>query len=469
MITKRALSLVDRRTPVVLLAAALAGCTGEAPCAGEACSGIDPIAAAPTPAPPRSGTLTADFRAHLQPGAKTITFERLDGRTGAPGTRPQDLTDLTVTQDTIPGSGPGNSVELVTNSVGYNGQCPTGFQSNSFCGNVTLRHFYDLALSDVHVQVTKVTDAGNVVIGGHGGINNDPSLHGLDASQGLWKYTSAGASSAGGVGRSPDNQATRDWVFANPDDADTWIYLRVVASLYPTMWFDPGYTTFQSAPLQAGQPGIIHYDYARNTACRGTNWRMVASFFGPNTNSHDITFPGHAGDTSLDVAFAVPFGNPPTFYFRNLDDTGCSKFDSNNSSNWNGSSQSSTPVLHFKPNYSQYVEGTLKVGSTLGVDYDLKRLNACIGVDSYDRLPSGQAATMYYNFPNLGASFTGVSLTGLPYGVPGTINGQSGQLQVAPTIQVPSGASQIIVYFQGGPNACYDSNNSANYTFAILP
>jgi hypothetical protein len=469
MITKRALSLVDRRTSVVLLAVALAGCTGEAPCAGEACSGLDPVAAAPTPAPSRAGTVSADFRAHLQPGAKTITFERLDGRSGAPGTRPQDLTDLTVTQDTVPGSGPANTVELVTNSVGYNGQCPTGFQTNSFCGNVTLRHFYGLALSDVHVQVTKVTDAGNVVIGGHGGINNDPSLHGLDASQGLWKYTSAGASSAGGVGRSPDNQATRDWVFANPDDADTWIYLRVVASLYPTVWFDPGFTTFQSAPLQAGQPGIIHYDYSRNPSCRGTNWRMVASFFGPNTNSHDLTFPGSAGGTSLDVAFAVPFGNPPKFYFHSADDTGCTQYDSNNGANWSGSSQNGTPVIHFKPGFSQVVEGTLKVGSTLTVDYDLTRLHNCIGVDSYDRLPSGQTATMYYNFPSLGASFTGVSLTGLPYGVPGTINGQSGQLQVAPTIALPSGANEIDIYFQGGPTACYDSNNSANYKFAISP
>ena len=163
------------------------------------------------------------------------------------------------------------------------------------------------------------------------------------------------------------------------------------------------------------------------------------------------------------------FGTPPKFYFHSADDTGCNQYDSNNGSNWSGSSQNGTPVIHFKPDYSQYVEGTLKVGSTLTVDYDLTRLHNCIGVDSYDRLPSGQTATMYYNFTSISAPYTGVSLTGLPYGVPGTINGQSGQLQVAPTITVPSGATNMFIYFQGGPTACYDSNNNANYTFSISP
>jgi hypothetical protein len=465
MYTERSPSMQARRSLVAriglfaLIAATSLGCAVEPESAG--------IEAA-APAPPPQGFITADFRAHLQPGARKITFERVRDHAGEPGIGPQDVTDLTITQDTIAGSGPANSVELVTNTVGYDAACPSGFQSGTFCGNVTFRHFYGLSLSDVHVQVTKVTDVNGAVITGHGGINNDASLHGLDPSQGLWKYTATGASNSGVVGRSPNNQATRDWVFANPDNADTYIYLRAVASLYPTEWFNPGYTTTQSAPPQGGQPGIIHYDYSRNTACRGTNWRMVASFFGAYTGSHDITVPGHAGDTSLDVHFAVPFGTDGGFYFRNLDDTGCSQYDSNNSANWHATLQTPTPAIHFKPGYAQVVEGTLKAGGTIAVDYELKRL-ACLAIDSNDRLPSGQLAMAYYRFPNLGASFTGVSLTGLPYGVPATVNGKTGELQVAPTIQVPVGANQIEFYFQGNNSNCYDSNNSNNYFFTISP
>lgn len=462
MKTTRGLSTWVRRTPLGVLGVIAVASLG---CAGEAGDGGSESAA---PAPPREGVITADFRAHLQPGSRKITFERLGTRAAAPGLTPQDVTDLQITQDTIAGSGPQSSVELVTNTVGYDTECPAGYQSNSFCGNVTFRHFYGLSLSDVHVQVTKVTDLNDVVITGHGGVNNDAAIHGLDASQGLWKYTGAGASNSGVVGGSPDNQATRDWVFANPDNADTYIYLRAVASLYPTEWFNPGYTTTQSAPPRAGQPGIIHYDYSRLPTCRGTNWRMVASFFGAYTNSHDLTFPGHSGDTSLDVHFAVPFGNDAAFYFHNLDDTGCSAYDSNNNANWHATLQGPSPVLHFKPGYTHAVEGTLQAGGTITLDYELRRL-PCLSIDAYDRLTSGQAAMFYYRFPNLGSAFTGVALTGLPYGVPGTINGQSGELQVAPTIQVPAGANEIEIYFQGNNSNCYDSNNSANYFFSISP
>jgi hypothetical protein len=184
-------SFTARRASLALLGALTAaslGCAGEAPCEGEAqCGGL----AAIPPAPPPAGAITADFRAHFHPGTRTLTFERVDVLSGAPGAKPQDLTDLQITQDTIPGSGPANSVELVTNTVGYDTECPVGYQSKTFCGNVTLRHFYGLPLSDVHVQVTRVTDLNDVAFPGHGGVNNDPSLHGLDASQGLWKYTSA--------------------------------------------------------------------------------------------------------------------------------------------------------------------------------------------------------------------------------------------------------------------------------------
>jgi hypothetical protein len=134
-------------------------------------------------------------------------------------------------------------VELTTNSVGSNGECPAGYQTNTFCGNVTLRHFYSRSLANVFVQATSITPPT-----GHNGLNSDPSEFGLDDTYGLWKYTSPGAAVPGVLGQAPFNEATRDWVFADPDGADTSIVLRVVASLkYAGYTFDFGSSPFIDA------------------------------------------------------------------------------------------------------------------------------------------------------------------------------------------------------------------------------
>jgi hypothetical protein len=206
------------------LAALLSGCA-DAPWP----SGVEgPIEKPPSPG---SGVL-AEFVAHVRPSRRTVTLARLPRENrNAPGASPESLTDLDVVQDGIPGSGPVNTVDLVTNTIGYDSECPAGFQSNAWCANVTLEQFFRRSLSNVFVQVTSVTDLAGAPLSGHGGINNDAGQLGLDASQGLWKYTTPSSTTPGVLGQSPNNTGSRDWVFANPDDADTIITFRVLASL----------------------------------------------------------------------------------------------------------------------------------------------------------------------------------------------------------------------------------------------
>jgi hypothetical protein len=237
-----------------LLAGALAGCA-DAPWPRE---GDDAVEKPPLPG---SGTV-AEFVAHVQPSRGTITLSRRPrsdepARHGEPGSSPQSLTNLPLVQDGMPGSGPANTVELVTNTTGYDSQCPAGFQSNTWCANVTLEHFFGRSISNAFVQVTSITDLAGIPISGHGAVNSDAPQLGLDSSQGLWQYTAPGSTTAGVLGQSPDNKGSRDWVFANPDDADTLVTFRVVASLtYPGYGLVP--SSAGAFPDGCSGPGTVH-------------------------------------------------------------------------------------------------------------------------------------------------------------------------------------------------------------------
>lgn len=216
---------------VVLTAAALGALVPG--CAGDTAESAPDTAPVVLPAPAR-GPILEEFIGHVSPKKGTITFERVKRAASGPGFAPQDLSasgdSLTIDNDGVAGTGSTSTVELVTNSVGWNGQCPGGYQSNSFCGNVTLRHFYTRPFSHVHVEVVdiKVNGALNYT---HSALNSDSPDDGLNGTFGLWQYTAPAANTLGVLGASPHNVASRDWVFANPDDADYAIKLRVVAAV----------------------------------------------------------------------------------------------------------------------------------------------------------------------------------------------------------------------------------------------
>lgn len=212
---------------IALSLGALAGCSDAA---------SDAPGASESPLPAGRGVV-AELQVHLRPSAgriEVVGATRAD-RTG-PGLSPQSQTELPILQNDIPGEGPPSTVELVTNSVDVDAGCPAPFTSQSFCGNVTLRHFFATqGFNNVYLQVTEIVDTLGQPLAGHSGLNSDPSALGLDNSLGLWRYTAAGFAPASGIlGKattgSAANEGTRDWVFANPDNADTEIRLRVIAS-----------------------------------------------------------------------------------------------------------------------------------------------------------------------------------------------------------------------------------------------
>lgn len=216
------------------LIVALAGCALDTGAAPE--SGQDPsIGDLPGPAaqPARDGVL-GEFVMRVDPRQKTLAISRIHRSSGV-GKGPESFDSLSVEQDGNPGTGTANNVELVTNSVTFGSACDGGLAA-SFCGSVTLRSFYGRPLNNVHVQVTSITDTNGVPFSTfHGGINSDASpavpATQLDASLGLWRHPVLAAAQNFLGTTAATNNATRNWVFADPDGATTNITLRVVASL----------------------------------------------------------------------------------------------------------------------------------------------------------------------------------------------------------------------------------------------
>lgn len=188
----------------------------------------------PEQATPESSVVVADFIARVDPRARTVSISRVDpepAQIGAPGRSPQSIDEISIVEDGVAGTGTVNTVELITNSVGVNGECPDGYQASTFCANVTLRHFYNRPINNAFVQVVSVRAQDGTLLPDHGAVNGDYSELGLDSTYGLWKYTADAAVAPGVLAQSPHNSGSRDWVFANPDDACTYIKFRVVASL----------------------------------------------------------------------------------------------------------------------------------------------------------------------------------------------------------------------------------------------
>jgi hypothetical protein len=185
------------------------------------------------PAPPARGTVVAQISAHASPRNRKLSFLPA---AGSPHLGTASIDSLPIVQDDTAGSGPASTVELVTNSVGdtlAGDTCPgVAPGQGAFCANVTLNQFYPRPLNHVFVQITSITNTNFQPFSvKHQGLDDDGSELGLDSSLGLWKYTAPNSTTPGVLGVAPDNSGTRDWVFANPDDADTLIGLQVIGTL----------------------------------------------------------------------------------------------------------------------------------------------------------------------------------------------------------------------------------------------
>jgi len=244
-------------------------------------------------------------------------------------------------------------------------------------------------------------------------------------------------------------------------------------SPWPVLTFHDDWTINQSAPLVAGQPALLRYELGRLPACRGLHWQVSAFFTSEHTHRRALYYPGVGTEDALELHFTVPFGNDVQFWFQGMDSNGCSQWDSNWGQNFRVAVQNPTPTVHFRSDWTTVVDGTLRAGGPIHVDFDIWRIPFCNAVTQYDTFTGD--AFMYYRFD--GGPTQSVSLLDTPEDIPTTITGQTGRTQVAPTIQAPAGASTLEVWFHGshpatayeGECSNWDSNYGTNYTFTLAP
>jgi hypothetical protein len=238
---------ISRLAVAGLLVAPLFGC------AGADSGAVDE----PDPTPAPGHQLVGEFLLHAQPSQRKLTIRRITPQLrdalAQPGFTPQALFDANVANDGTPGSGAASSVELITTNVtdtygtGAGGNCTA---TNQFCADVTLNSFWPSTLNFTYAQVVSISDATGKATTTHSGVNSDfPGSTKLDRTLGLWIHESANVTTPGShpTGTStftPGKQgvvtsyatygaasgAKATWIFANPDDADTYVRLRVMAA-----------------------------------------------------------------------------------------------------------------------------------------------------------------------------------------------------------------------------------------------
>ena len=147
----------------------------------------------------------AEFRGTVDPAAGTMSIETLKGsdvQSESVRRIQQGLCALNIVQDGVPGSGPADSVELVTDSTALDGACASGAFGPVFCGSVTIRSFYTTAKNNVVAQITTLVPST-----GYSVMNSD-SIPGVPSGLGLWDYGNLNGAPG------PGNSATREWDFA---------------------------------------------------------------------------------------------------------------------------------------------------------------------------------------------------------------------------------------------------------------
>ncbi len=163
----------------------------------------------------------------VEAGTMTIRFAEPLDESATPGLATADLTELTVVNDGVAGSGPADTVELVTTSSGVDvtgsANCGTvaGGHANCFWGLVDLRHFFaGRHVGNAYAQLTAITAGFEA----YDDVSNTPL--GLDSTRGLWRYGSlepAGATYSVG---------TRRWRFRLPTVSNFTFSGRVMATLH---------------------------------------------------------------------------------------------------------------------------------------------------------------------------------------------------------------------------------------------
>ena len=223
-----------------------------------------------TPAPTDGLWLAYNFTGTANPatGQMTVTLGDLDKGSLDPDVRrriEQGICFATIIQDGVPGSGPDESVELVTNNIRLNDACDPSAGVAQFCADVTIRSFYtSLTLGRTYAQFTSITP-----LLGHTIRNSDSGVaaEGLTSGLGIINYGDI----APRTSTSAPSFAERTWIF-NSDGTDFTFTGRVLAlQTEACNGLDDdcdGRIDDGAACLSAGQACVAAADCASN-ACVG--------------------------------------------------------------------------------------------------------------------------------------------------------------------------------------------------------
>ena len=180
------------------------------------------------PANPDNGLwLTYEFTGSANPADGTMTLgpAKLDTTNLTPDVRrrvEQGLCLADILQDGVPGSGPPDTVELVTNNIRLNDLCDPTAGVAQFCADVKIQSFYqNVTLARTYAQFTSITP-----LLGHSVRNSDIGVpaEGLASGLGIISYGDIGPAGS----TTPADFSEKTWIF-NSDGTNFTFTGRVLA------------------------------------------------------------------------------------------------------------------------------------------------------------------------------------------------------------------------------------------------
>lgn len=256
-----------------------------------------------------------------------------------------------------------------------------------------------------------------------------------------------GSGGAGGDGSGPGGKADDDSVV--------------------TLTFAEDFSESQSGPLRAGATVRLEYDLDRIEGCRGTQggipqWGASAVYWGEDGEEHSVGLTEIAGDEirATDAILTVPEGEKLSMYFYVNNTWGCIAYDSDFGANYHFDVEArpTAAVLTFGDDFAEpRLEGTLRAGGSVVVEYDLERLTECRSTRG--AYPVWDVAVRYL--------FDG---TGREQESSLTRNGTTGRDAVPATIRIPPEASELSLVFRNfdiyGCEA-WDPASGDSYSFSL--
>lgn len=214
----------------------------------------------------------------------------------------------------------------------------------------------------------------------------------------------------------------------------------------PTLTFSGASAPSQSGPLVVGQLMRVRYDLSRLPCCRGPSGGGSTLMATVSTSATRHEFGDYSSSGPIVELYAVvPAEREIQLSFRTSDVTSCSEEDSREGLNYRFETRGlPDAMLRLSGSYANTLEGTLRAGGTLTVDYAVGRAD-CTAAYVYGTLTSGEL-TMFYRFD--GGEVRQVSLLSTMAGAPDR-GVRGARFLTPPRVQVPAGVERLEVWFLG--------------------